>query len=71
MAEEACVALGLSLLQFEIGYPLALLVTPLVALKRRRPHLYLWTYAWLGTVAVLAIRTLEWNPSTILGRGRL
>jgi hypothetical protein len=52
----SCIFLGISLLSYETGFPLAALVTLFPWLLRRNRHRLLWAYAWFGTWAVLAAR---------------
>ena len=55
----ACLALGISLLGSEAGYPLAALVPGLLWLSGvRGPRFRVWAVAWTGTVGVLAVRFL-------------
>jgi hypothetical protein len=53
----ACALLGMALLSNEGVFPLAVLV-PVVAWFVRRPRqgLLLWSFAWLGSLGVLAVR---------------
>jgi hypothetical protein len=52
----SCVLLGISLLSYETGFPIAAFAAFLPWIRRREGHLRVWTYAWIGTWAVLATR---------------
>lgn len=52
----SCVTLGLSLLTYEGGFPLALVGPVLLIMSQRRPHRRLWLYTWLGALLLLAVR---------------
>src|SRR6202008_4644484 len=53
----SCVSLGAALLTSEAMFPLALLVPPIIWLQRGpRARLLIWSAAWIGTVAVPALR---------------
>ncbi len=53
----SCASLGAALLTNEGLFPLALLGPVLLWLRRRRgSELRIWSYAWLGTMALLAVR---------------
>jgi hypothetical protein len=55
----ACVALGASLLSSEAGYPLALLGPALLWLAGARgDRLLIWSFAWMGTAGLMAVRLL-------------
>ena len=59
MLVAACMALGTSLLGSEAGYPLATLGPVLLYLiDVRGRRLLVWSYAWYGTIALMATRYL-------------
>lgn len=57
----ACVMLAFSLLQYEAGFPPALLGFVFLALLRRKPGLLVWGTAWAGTIALLAARFIQFS----------
>ena len=53
----SCLSLGAAGLMLESVYPLAVLGPVLLCLRGARgPRLWAWSYAWLGTLGLLAIR---------------
>ncbi len=56
----SCILLGLSFLQYEHGFPLALVVPLFLLALRLRRHFVVWLLAWYGTVAIFAIRLVTY-----------
>jgi hypothetical protein len=60
----ACVSLGASLLHYEAGYFPALLAFPLMFFLGRRAHFWSWSYAWLGTLGLMALRFIQFYQAS-------
>jgi hypothetical protein len=61
----SCLAVGSALLGSEAGYPLAALAPVLLWLSGvRGGRFWVWTAAWTGTVAILAVRFLTYILTT-------
>ena len=52
----ACISLGISLLHYETGFPLTVLVLFLPLFAGLRPHFRLWAFTWCATVGLFAMR---------------
>jgi hypothetical protein len=61
----SCILLEMALLTADGGYPLALIgILFLLFLGTKKPHIWVWLYAWLGALGIVALRLVIFLVTT-------